>query len=87
VLRQGRSAVAHGLGNLVFQCACTSERDGLLLRVDLAPRAPRVQVVPLRAGLMGEAARAAQEPLAFYALLHAIGSATLEEGGWLPGAG
>jgi len=67
--------IAWGLGNLLFDCECTRERDGLVLRVELeGRRVARVEVIPVDAGLLGEAARPAHNPALVLDLLEAIGS-------------
>jgi hypothetical protein len=69
VERRGGTIIAWGLGNLAFDCACTSGRDALLLQVQIGGPAT---VIPIRAGLRGEAARMADDPDAFLDALSAM---------------
>ncbi len=79
VERRGAAVIAWGLGNLVFNCPCTTETDGLLLHVD----AGRAEVWPVRAGMMGAPARLAPDPDAVFDLLQAVGSSPLQRrGAW-----
>lgn len=79
VERRGTAVIAWGLGNLVFNCVCTTEADGLLLHVD----AGRAEVWPVRAGLMGAPSHLAADPEGVFDLLAAIGSTPLERhGAW-----
>lgn len=72
--RRGPAVVAWGLGNAAFACDCTDEREGLALRVRLGPGGVEAAaLVPIDAGLRGEAARPAAEPGAVLDLLAAIG--------------
>lgn len=79
VERRGRAVIAWGLGNLAFACACTDETDGLLLRVELDAdgAALRAAVVPVDAGLRGEAVRPAREAALVFDLLESLGSSPL----------
>lgn len=54
VERRGGAVVAWGLGNLAFDCACTSSADGIALELELYADGPALAtVVPVRAGLQG----------------------------------
>lgn len=80
VERRGAQIVAWGLGNLVFDCDCTSEDEGLLVRLELdAHRLVRASVVPVRAGLHGDRARSSPDVRE----LEAIGSSPLTRKGEL----
>jgi hypothetical protein len=60
VERRGRAVIAWGLGNLAFACACTDEQSGALLDVTVGPGgAGDAAIVPIDAGLLDGAARAA----------------------------
>ena len=77
---RGQALVAYGLGNVVFDCACTDEEDALALELKFSPDGglEDAWVVPLRAGLKGEpAALSADAPLLFQ-LLENLGSDRLE---------
>jgi poly-gamma-glutamate capsule biosynthesis protein CapA/YwtB (metallophosphatase superfamily) len=78
VERQGKSVVAWGLGNLVFACDCTKEREGLLLEVSLrGGEIDTASIIPIEAGLQGEPARMSSDPNGVFDLLEGIGSAKL----------
>jgi poly-gamma-glutamate capsule biosynthesis protein CapA/YwtB (metallophosphatase superfamily) len=79
VERRGGTVIAWGLGNLVFNCDCTDERDGLVLRVRVS-RAGVVSAdaIPVRAGLHGEAAAAAPDAPQLLDLLEGLGSHLLQ---------
>jgi poly-gamma-glutamate synthesis protein (capsule biosynthesis protein) len=53
VERYDGGVVAYSLGNLAFACSCSTERDAMVLRVDLdaTGRLDSVVALPLRAGL------------------------------------
>jgi hypothetical protein len=58
VERQGQAVVAYGLGNLLFDCTCTSSTEGLLLQLELFPDGSTgATVFPVEAGLQGAPAR------------------------------
>jgi poly-gamma-glutamate capsule biosynthesis protein CapA/YwtB (metallophosphatase superfamily) len=70
--------VALGLGNLVFDCDCTNEREGLLLEVTLrGAKVDSASVIPVEAGLRGEPARLSSDPNGVFDLLEGIGSVKL----------
>lgn len=79
VERRGDAVIAWGLGNLAFACHCTEETDGLLLRVELDARGrvTRTTVVPVDAGLHGEAFRPAKDAALTLELLESLGSSPL----------
>lgn len=75
VERRGASVIAWGLGNLAFDCPCTGEEDGLLVRLELAGgQVHRARAVPVRAGLNGRAASPPQDPALELDLLESLGS-------------
>lgn len=83
VERRGRAVIAWGLGNLLFDCECTRERDALLVRLrltvqeragDRAAAIARAQVIPIDAGLWGEPARLASDGALTLELLRSLGS-------------
>jgi hypothetical protein len=77
VERRGGAIIAWGLGNLVFGCDCTSEAEGLILEVALdRSGVTAAKLVPIRAGLHGEAALPS-DPRPMKELLEALGSAPL----------
>lgn len=79
VERRDGSAIIWGLGNLVFDCACTREQDALLARVTVARDGVRAaRVIPIDAGLHGRAARPAAEAELTLDLLESLGSTALE---------
>jgi len=82
VERRNDLVVAWGLGNLVFNCDCTNEREGLLLEVTLrGGKVDSASVIPIEAGLRGEPARLSSDPDGVFDLLKAIGSAKLFRNG------
>ncbi len=86
VERRGDALIAWGLGNLLFSCRCTDERDGAILQLFLNGPAPRARVVPIEAGLGGQGAKLAKDPQLLFELLRAIGSSELMvdgEGAWV----
>lgn len=77
---RGGAVVAWGLGNAVFACECTDEREGLVLRVRLGEAGVEAAaLVPIDAGLQGEVARPAADPGPVLDLLHALGTAGRRE--------
>ncbi|HEX4476587.1 MAG TPA: CapA family protein [Polyangiaceae bacterium] len=85
VERRGKSIVAWGLGNLVFDCECTTETDGLLLSITTRDDdSLDAAVYPIRAGLRGAPARPSDEPAVMHDLLTSLKSSPLtDDGGWL----
>jgi hypothetical protein len=80
VERRGTTLVAWGLGNLAFDCDCTSEDEGLLVRLEVGPtQVTRATAVPMRAGLLGAKARRAgpDEAKVDLDLLESLGSKLL----------
>ena len=76
VERRAKTVVAWGLGNLAFDCECTSEREGLLVRLsfDDTTHAVRAAAHPVRAGLNGEAAQRLDDARTELDLLESLGS-------------
>lgn len=75
VERRGTSVIAWGLGNLAFDCACTDEADGLLVRFELADgQVHRARVMPVRAGLHGRRAGPPENPALELELLESLGA-------------
>jgi hypothetical protein len=85
VERRGDAVVAWGLGNLVFDCECTREADGLVLTVKVSPGgALDAAVLPIRAGLDGEPARPSDDLSVMADLLASLRSSPLRrDGPWL----
>ena len=81
VERRGQAVIAWGLGNLLFDCPCTDERDAILLAVSISAETTTAQVIPIRAGLNGEPATAAPDPALLLDLLEALGSSPLRRDG------
>ncbi|MEW5741849.1 MAG: CapA family protein [Myxococcota bacterium] len=83
VERRGDAVIAWGLGNLVFDCRCTEEEEGLLLRVELdaSGRVGPALVVPVDAGLHGTAVRPARDRALLLRLLESLGSTPLRPAG------
>jgi len=79
VERRGGAVIAWGLGNLAFDCECTGEGDGLLLRVAFAAdgSVSRATVVPVDAGLHGAALRPAKDAAVALDELEGLGSSPL----------
>jgi hypothetical protein len=72
--RRGRAVIAWGLGNLIFDCDCTREIDGAILRVSIDGGEVAARVVPIDAGLRGAPARPAHDPGLILDLFEALGS-------------
>jgi len=80
--RRGDAVIAWGLGNLLFSCPCTREREGAILEVTIKPdRTVSAALVPIAAGLDGEPARIDRELDLTFDLLRAIGSTPFERRG------
>ncbi len=79
VERHGDAVVAWGLGNLLFDCACTDEADAVVLRVELSPGRP-AEVVPISAGLGGAPASVAADD-GVLDLVDALGGTPLARAG------
>jgi poly-gamma-glutamate synthesis protein (capsule biosynthesis protein) len=63
VERRGRGVIAYSLGNLAFSCPCTDVRDAYLLRFRIRGGAAEdVEVIPISAGIKGEAPRKSDDP-------------------------
>jgi poly-gamma-glutamate synthesis protein (capsule biosynthesis protein) len=78
VERRGNLVVAWGLGNLVFACDCTNEREGLLLEIVLRDgEIDYASVIPIEVGLKGEPARLSADANGVFDLLEGIGSVKL----------
>ena len=78
VERRGHLVVAWGLGNLVFACDCTNEREGLVLEMVLRDGdIYSASVIPMEVGLQGEPARVSADPNGVFDLLEGIGSVKL----------
>lgn len=75
VERRGATVIAWGLGNLAFDCDCTTEDEGLLVRLELSDRrVTRATVVPVRAGLHGAKAHLPDDASVDLSLLESLGS-------------
>jgi poly-gamma-glutamate capsule biosynthesis protein CapA/YwtB (metallophosphatase superfamily) len=82
VERRGKIVVAWGLGNLVFACDCTNEREGLLLEVSLrGGEVESASIIPIEAGLKGDPARLSSDPNGVFDLLEGIGGTQLVRNG------
>jgi hypothetical protein len=78
----GEAVIAWGLGNLLFDCACTIYDEGMVVRVALGRDGPGVaEVLPVRAGLGTDRARIAPDPAGILDLLDALGGAHLTRSG------
>ena len=73
--------IAWGLGNLLFDCSCTSERDGALLTVRVRGEELEATVIPIDAGLGDEPTQLSHDPALIFDLLEAIGSSPLARKG------
>ena len=78
VERRGSTIIAWGLGNLAFDCRCTDEGDGLLVRVELGhDGVTRATVVPVDSGLHGSPVRPAKNAPLALDLLESLASTPL----------
>jgi hypothetical protein len=74
----GEAVIAWGLGNLLFDCACTTHDEGVVLRVALSRAGVGVaEVLPVRAGLGVAPARIMADPTGILDLLDALGGTRL----------
>lgn len=75
VERRGSTVIAWGLGNLAFDCDCTTEDEGLLIRLEVDGRTvTKATAIPVRAGLHGARARLPDDASLDLALLESLGS-------------
>lgn len=81
VERRGRQVVAWGLGNLLFACDCTDQRDGAILKLRLEGDETRATIIPVDAGLRGEPARPSHDAKLMFDLFASIGSSQLTASG------
>ena len=90
VERRDDAVILWGLGNLLFDCECSRETEGLLARIELerddssndpGVRVGAAQVIPIDAGLSGEPARMAAEPEVTLDVLESLGSTPLRRTG------
>lgn len=81
--RRGAQVIAWGLGNVAFDCACTDEKEAIVLRLTPSGRGFDVEVIPIEAGLGGRAARRSPDPDGVLDLLEALGSPRFERLGAL----
>jgi poly-gamma-glutamate synthesis protein (capsule biosynthesis protein) len=79
VERRGAAVIAWGLGNLAFACPCTTERDGLVLEVelDVDGRPGPAWAVPITAGLQGAPPSLSEQRQLMFDLLTSLGSSPL----------
>jgi poly-gamma-glutamate synthesis protein (capsule biosynthesis protein) len=79
VERRGDAVIAWGLGNLVFTCDCSREREGLILKVSIPERGRvEAEVVPIDAGVGADAARPSAQAALMLQLLESLRSSPLE---------
>ncbi|MBK7860919.1 MAG: CapA family protein [Archangiaceae bacterium] len=81
VERRGDAVVAWGLGNLAFACPCTTERDGLVLEVELDGDGLQAWVVPIAAGLQGAAPQLSPNADLIFEQLEGLNSTPLQREG------
>jgi len=73
--RRGTMLVAHGLGNLLFDCECTKEREALLLQVHWASKGVvEAKLIPIEAGLLGKPLNASSDAERTLRHLKALGT-------------
>lgn len=73
--------IAWGLGNLAFACDCTDQKDALLLSLGFPNDRVTLRILPIQAGINGQAAQPAPHPDEIFDLLEAIGSPKLSRHG------
>ncbi|MBI4751129.1 MAG: CapA family protein [Acidobacteria bacterium] len=79
--RRGTAVIFWGLGNLAFDCDCTTEKDALVARITFDQgQVIKAQVFPIEAGLNGAPARPSSNPAGMFELLTAIGSTRFKPG-------
>ena len=82
VERRGGKVIAWGLGNLMFECPCTTERDGLVLEVELdGDQVARAWAVPVAAGLQGGTPSLSEQPELVFGVLESLASTPLARDG------
>ena len=73
--RKGKTLVVHGLGNLVFDCECTQEREGLLLQARWGRHGLlEAKLIPIDAGLLGRALQPSNDPAGVLDLMEGLGA-------------
>ena len=82
VERRGDTVIAWGLGNLIFNCDCTAEHEGLLLNFDLAEvdgtvTVGEAEIIPIEAGLMDKPVRILKQSSQVLDLLESLGSSEI----------
>ncbi len=78
VEKRGPAVIFWGLGNLVFDCDCTKEKDAIIARILFTEKTmTRIEVIPIEAGLKGRPARPAKDPKAILRLLESLGGMKL----------
>lgn len=81
ITREGSTLVAWGLGNVVFDCVCSRETEGIILRVTLDSRSMvAAEVIPIEGGLDGRPAIIGGAEGASLSLLRALGVPLQVEG-------
>ncbi len=81
ITREGRTLVAWGLGNAIFNCECSRETEGLLLRVTVRETGEtQASIVALEAGLDGRPATFNGPEGASLSLVRALGVRVREQG-------
>lgn len=82
VERRGSKVIAWGLGNLMFECPCTSERDGLVLEVELdGDQVAGAWAVPVTAGLQGAPPSLSVQADLVFGVLESLASTPLARDG------
>jgi len=82
VERRGQALIAWGLGNLAFDCPCSTEDEALILRVQVrADGTLDGEAIPIRVGLSGAPAEPAPQAAELITLLNALGGARLQPRG------
>jgi len=82
VEHRGEAVIAWGLGNVVFDCDCSKEKDAVLLQIEFDQKGTvMAKVIPITAGLQGRPAMPSSDPNAIFDLLEAIGSTKLRRHG------
>lgn len=83
VERRGPAVIAWGLGNLMFACPCTDQKDGLVVEVELdgAGHVGGAWAVPVTAGLQGGVPALSDQPELVFDLLESLNSSALVRAG------
>ena len=83
VRRMGKSIVASGLGNLLFDCDCTHQSEAMVLQITIDANGEiSPMILPITAGLKGGNAQPATEDGGILNFIEALGDTPITRIGW-----